>query len=277
MRVFPERELALAFLTGRLEALSIALTSAESEKRGLDAPDAWPRYTKKYTDTWREGVHDLITQYVAIFLERPPADLSLEDLHTLRSLLPACTTQLLWRLLDVLRSALPRFPDAPALMALLSLLTYCATSFVRLGFDFRTLLPPLFEDAVRARVSSEFSKAVEVFACTPETGWAAVGAPRADMRGATGTTAGVLHMPPQALVVYPPIAILANALLAALNGLRLLAPAALLGDLANALDASLAKAFGTLLEAPRVEARYAAAVFAAVGAVFEEGIDRGCV
>jgi hypothetical protein len=81
------------------------------------------------------------------------------------------------------------------------------------------------------------------------------------MRGATGTTASVLHMPPQALVVYPPIAILANALLAALNGLRLLAPVALLGDLANALDASLAKAFGTLLEAPRVEARDAATAF----------------
>ncbi len=41
MRVFPERELALAFLTGRLEALDVALTSAEGEKRGLDAPDAW--------------------------------------------------------------------------------------------------------------------------------------------------------------------------------------------------------------------------------------------
>ena len=261
MRVFPELELALAFLTGRLEALNVALTSAEGEKRGLDAPDAWVRYMKKYIDTWREGVHDLLTQYVAIFLERPPADLPPEDLHALRSLLPACTTQLLSRLLDALRSALPRFPDAPALTALLSQLTYCATSFARLGFDFRTLLPPLFEDAVRARVSGEFSRAVEEFARTPETGWAAVGAPRADTRGEGGTTASVLHMPPQALAVYPPIAILANALLAALNGLRLLAPVALLGDLANALDNSLAKALGTLLEAPRVEARDAAAAF----------------
>ncbi|KAF8502193.1 hypothetical protein F5888DRAFT_1670030 [Russula emetica] len=115
------------------------------------------------------------------------------------------------------------------------------------------LLPPLFEDAVRAHVSSEFSRAVEEFARTPETGWAAAGAPRADTRGAAGMTAGMLHMPPQALAVYPPIAILA-----ALNGFRLLAPVALLGDLANVLDASLAKAFGTLLEAPRLEALEAA-------------------
>ena len=261
MRVFPERELALAFLTGRLEALNVALTSAEAEKRGLDAPDAWVRYMKKYIDTWREGVHDLLTQYAAIFLERPPTDLPPEDLHTLRSLLSACTTQLLSRLLDALRAALPRLPDAPALTALLTQLTYCATSFARLGFDFRTLLPPLFEDAVRTRVSGEFSKAVEEFARTPETGWAAVGAPRRDSRGGTGTTAGVLHMPPQALVVYTPVAVLANALLAALNGLRLLAPVALLGDLASTLDASLAKAAGTLLEAPREEAQGAAKAF----------------
>ena len=71
----------------------------------------------------------------------------------------------------------------------------------------------------------------------------------------------LFRSPPQALVVCPPIAVLANALLAALNRLRLLAPAALLGELANALDASLVKAFGTLLEAPRAEARGAATAF----------------
>jgi len=261
MRVFPERELALAFLTGRLEALNVALASAEGEKRGLDAPDAWARYMKKYIDTWREGVHDLLTQYAAIFLERPPADLPPEDLQTLRSLLPACTAQLFSRLLDALRAALPRLPDAPALTALLTQLTYCATSFARLGFDFRALLPPLFEDAVRARVSGELSRAAEEFARTPETGWAAVGAPRRDSRGGAGKTAGVLHMPPQALVVYPPVAVLTNMLLAALNGLRLLAPVALLGDLASALDAALAEAAGALLEAPREEARGAAKAF----------------
>ena len=32
MRVFPERELALAFLTGHLEALNVALTSVEPSR-----------------------------------------------------------------------------------------------------------------------------------------------------------------------------------------------------------------------------------------------------
>ena len=67
-------------------------------------------------------------------------------------------------------------------------------------------------------------------------------------------------MPPRALVIYPPIAVLANALFAASNGLRLLASAALLDELANALDASLFETFGTLLEA-LAEARGAATAF----------------
>ena len=46
-----------------------------------------------------------------------------------------------------------------------------------------------------------------------------------------------------------------------LNGLRLLAPVALLGDLASALDAAPAKAAGTLLDAPREEALGAAKAF----------------
>jgi hypothetical protein len=52
-------------------------------------------------------------------------------------------------------------------MALLSQLTYYPTM----------LLPPLFENVVRAHVSGEFSRAVEESARTgtPETGWAAVG------------------------------------------------------------------------------------------------------
>jgi hypothetical protein len=55
-------------------------------------------------------------------------------------------------------------------------------------------------------------------------------------------------------MVYPLIAILANGLLIALNGLQLLAPVILLGDLAKALNASLTKAFGMLFKAPWVEA-----------------------
>jgi hypothetical protein len=102
----------------------------------------------------------------------------------------------------MLHSALPHFPDAPALRVLLSQLTHYTTSFVRLGFGFRTHLPPLLEDAVSARVSSEFSRAVEDLVRTSGMGWYAVGVPLEVPRG---TAAGVLHMPSRVLVVYPPM------------------------------------------------------------------------
>lgn len=52
---------------------------------------------------------NLLTRLVAIFLERSPAGLPLEDLHMLGSPFPSCTIQLFLRLLDTLRSSLPLF------------------------------------------------------------------------------------------------------------------------------------------------------------------------
>ena len=60
---------------------------------------------------------------------------------------------------------------------------------------------------------------------------------------------GVLHILPQAPVMEPPVVVLANAFLAALNGLRLLAPVTLLRGLATAFGASPANAVDALLEA----------------------------
>jgi hypothetical protein len=82
--------------------------------------------------------------------------------------------------------------------------------------------------------------------------------------GVRGNTVGMFCIPQssQALIVSPSIAVFPNALLAASNGLRLLAPAVLLVNLrTNALDGSLAKPFGTPLDTPRVEARGTAAGF----------------
>jgi len=128
MCVFPERELALAFFTGRLEALYVALASAEDKKQGLDALDAWVRDIKKYIDTWCEGVHDPLTHYPNV---------------------PRTST---W-LLDALRASLPRLPNAPALTALLTQFTCCLKSFSRPVFDFRAWLPPHFLKTWSARVS----------------------------------------------------------------------------------------------------------------------------
>jgi hypothetical protein len=80
---------------------------------------------------------------------------------------PACTAQLLSRLLDAgaLRSALPRFPGVPTLTALPSQLTSHTTPLRWLdsGSTFAHSFSCCFKDAVRARVSGDFSRAVEEF------------------------------------------------------------------------------------------------------------------
>ena len=69
-----------------------------------------------------------------------------------------------------------------ALTTLLLQLTDCTTSLPRLGFDRRTLLPPLFEDVARIRMSGELPRAVEEFTRILEM----------RSRGGLGTTVGVL-------------------------------------------------------------------------------------
>ena len=98
-----------------------------------------------------------------------------------------------------------RVPDATALKVLpswISHLLYCIASFSRLSSDFRTLLQPLLALCEHTcLVSSPGRWSTVVCAYSREDRF------------------------PRALVLYPPIAVLANTLLAALNGLRTLAPA----------------------------------------------------
>lgn len=99
---------------------------------------------------------------------------------------------------------------------------------------------------MRTRASSEFSNSHgSVRAHTGDRldhGWSTA-------EGLGREFGGVLHILPQALVVEPPVVVPANAFLAALNGLRLLAPVTLLRGLATAFGASPAKAVYALLEA----------------------------
>ncbi|VDC04260.1 unnamed protein product [Peniophora sp. CBMAI 1063] len=253
MQVLPEHELALAFLTGRLETLELALQAVALEKKGVDKDrekEAWVRYMKRYVDAWREGVHDIVTQYTAIFLDRAVPS----EAESLQTLLPAATAHLLGRLLEELEEALPKIADPTALNSLLTQLTYCATSFARVGLDFRSLLPPLFAGAVARTVSADVAAAKDAFTRTLETkksrparSWlfSGTGAP---VHPPTNVLDSPPHIPPAVLASYPPLANYANALLTTLNSLRLLAPKSILSELSRTLDTALANSAVTLLE-----------------------------
>ncbi|KAH9885377.1 Dor1-like family-domain-containing protein, partial [Cubamyces lactineus] len=276
MNVLSAQELALAFLSGRNAYLDGTLRTMDVEKKGLDSEgsiererEIYARYLKRYVDAWREGVHDVVTQYTTIFLDRPhgtePAP------PELRVLLTTFTTLRVRQLLDLLREMLPLVADPSLLSSLLTQLTYCATSFARVGLDFRAALGPLFVSAVRKGVTREFEDATNAWAKTLEAEDTSKSRPRSGPSarkkpsqlflppGTTSSppipTAAQLaalasaapNVPPPILASYPPLAIYTNALLSALNGLRLLAPAALLDDLRVALDSALARGTDSLL------------------------------
>lgn len=237
-----ERELALAFLVSRQVYFEGTLGAVKHNET-----DDTARFLKKYIDVWREGVSDLITQYTTIFLDRCASrELEIE----LRFLLSTLTHRALDTLLDVLRARLQHVSDITSLSALLTQLTHCASALSRFGLDFSAFLPPLFEHAAEHRFALALKSATDTFLtvlsdaqkyrrqpsmvlCTP----ASAAAPPEDT-----TPPKLLHVPPPVLASYPPLAIYTNAILTALNSLRLLAPASLLKSLLSALDSALTRA-----------------------------------
>ncbi|KAF8346884.1 Dor1-like family-domain-containing protein [Amanita rubescens] len=194
-------QLALAFLTGREACLQSILETLRRdvervasllEEHGYDKDFDDPqrrkdiatsgdreredlaRYLKKYIDSWREGVYDIVTQYSTIFLER----LFQRDTHThtanhnSKTALPSSTKRLISRLhalvtthaihalnthlLPVLSQSFPHL-SMSLLSSSLTQLTYCATAFSRVGLDFRSILAGITLDAVERVIRRELN------------------------------------------------------------------------------------------------------------------------
>lgn len=276
-----ERELALAFLAGRRAHLESVLGALEGDVRGIAddgdadtvrrAGEAWARHLKRHLDAWREGVHDLITQYTTIFLERGPAStFAPSPAHgapppppdpALHTLLTACLAHLLPALLARLDAALPHIPP-PLLPPLLTQLAYCTAAFARTGLDFAALARPPVLRAVLGWAQRELRSAAARFASALETGGTAertllappllpskpgahAHAPIPAVHAMPPGTSSP-YTPPALLASFPPLAAFTNALAEALNGLRAVAPRGALGPLLGALEDALARGAAAL-------------------------------
>ncbi|KAL5640268.1 hypothetical protein ACGC1H_007515 [Rhizoctonia solani] len=261
MKALSEDELALAFLTGRVANLNASLAAIERE--AADQMEEAAKYLKRYIDVFRENLHEIVTQFSTIFLERPSIDgeqtNSVPTVQVHRHLLGEVAHYVIELLRSVLNFTLPHISDPSALSALLSQLSYCGSAFARIGLDFRAMLPTIFEQAVITGITktleqgaSTFSQRIQqmkksqklpmLWLVTPEQAGNPPMAPRVE------PGAGVLnHLPPLSLLSYPPIAILANAHIVALNQLRLLAPAYILPRLYGIFCASIAGSSSALL------------------------------
>lgn len=265
MEVLEEEELALAFLSGRYSYLENALKAVEIEKEGVEGDPGkdkglYAKFMKRYVDVWREGVYDVVTQYTTIFLDRAPSTSSSPPAN-LHILLRMFTTHQIQALLALLRDTLPLICDPSLLTSLLKQLTYCANSFARVGMDFKALLGPIFVEAVRRGVAEDLDEATAAWCShlantskdksksrrpsavlVSSTVKSAPPQPTAAQLEALST--GPAHAPPQILTSYPPLALYTNAILAALNSLRMLAPVELYEDLLTLVNDALSKGGG---------------------------------
>jgi len=238
------------------------------------------RHLKKYIDTWREGAYDIVTQFSTIFLEyqshpqpisptpsktipKPPQHSNLQSQPTSsralasgRSLLPVLCPHLLSYLVTPLQESLS-FLSLTLLPSLLTQLTYCATAFTRIGMDFRAIIGNIVSKAVATIVCRDLNDVGSIInegkgaaASKRPSEWLIlpnlVDSPPSSFLDTTEVPTPV-HIPPQILASYPPLARHTNAFLGVFNALRLLAPVGIMQVLAAELDKVLGKGGSELI------------------------------
>ncbi|KAF8323766.1 Dor1-domain-containing protein, partial [Clavulina sp. PMI_390] len=232
MEVCSEEQLAMAFILGRSAQLDDTFASANTSRDLEEDPAKWLR---KWVEVFREGVYDVITQYSSIFLSTPSSTASpasVTNTMLLRSILSHTTQHYLSQLLSHLQTKLHTIPlgDMSSLASLLTQLSYCASSFARVGMDFRQALVPIVEEAILTIVGKGLASAAETLENTvtlrgnlPPGEWLvdAASAGSLPRRNSSAGGASQIHIPPLSLAHFPPIAQYTNMVLSALNALRL--------------------------------------------------------
>lgn len=223
-----------------------------------------PEFVKKFTEVYRLHVFDVIMQYRAVFSEEtgaPPQQPGSQQQRGWEpSPLSAWAQQRVQDYLEAVRRALPFVRSGASLSALLENCMSCGATLGRIGLDLRPLLPPMFEERVLARFTAEMAAAPELFRAAldqhrwlPSSALAAAAAAAAASNGSEpGTPGGSSSSrldaavdslaPPSSLSEFPPLGVLVNRLLAALNELRHLAPLSLRGSVCSAVSGCLVQA-----------------------------------
>lgn len=234
MEVCSEEQLAMAFILGRSAHLDDAFSNANASGE-RDKEEDPARWLRRWVEVFREGVYDAITQYSSIFLASasPPSEPSSTSTALLRSILTNLTQNYLSQLLNHLKTTLKKIPlsDMSSFSSLLTQLSYCASSFARVGVDFRQALVPIVEDAILSIVGTAFTESADalVKSTTEATRaekkageWLVEAESVNGLPRKTATSNTQAHIPPPHLAHFPPLAHYVNGVLAALNALRLL-------------------------------------------------------
>ena len=238
-----EKELGAIFLMSRLHNFRNQLVQIERDR-------AEPvRYLRRYIDLFREHVYDIISQYMSTF----------QDPQYLASFASHCIADLI----GLVEAYIPRIAsDSASMSSILVQLGYCAMSFGRVGLDFSALIAQPFATGVISSFTQICDTNTTALVTTLRESAKNATSPidtltSADHMAAlrSNTTSPPSHqawtekhLPPPEISHYPLLAIYSNASVAALNGLRLLAPLELYADLIRILSEHLFEATSSILE-----------------------------
>ncbi|CAI9775532.1 unnamed protein product [Fraxinus pennsylvanica] len=233
--VFSEYEMRLQFLRCRESWLTGILDD-------LDQRNPY-EYLKGMINCHRMHLFDVVNQYRAIFADDTSGS---EENHDGGLLFNWALHQIASHL-KTLKVMLPKISEGGSLSNILDQCMYCAMGLGWVGLDFRSLLPPLFEEAVLNLFSKNMSVAVENFQVVLDSHrWVplpAVGFPA----NSFGEENQDDVTPPPNLMEHPPLAVFINGVSAAMNELRPCAPLSLKNVLAQELVKGLQAVSDSLL------------------------------
>ena len=169
-------------------------------------------YATKCLDVVRVQLFDIVTQYRAIFVDDTSTTAE-EERQDDGGLLYRWIQHRVALLLAMLGQHLPLITEGSYIYNLLEQCVYCGTSLSRVGVDFRPLLPPLFEDCVLSMYTRSLEPCVDALqAAMAQYPWY--------MAQRELTRMGLPLERNAALMSYPPLVLVANLFIAAINKLR---------------------------------------------------------
>ena len=210
MDVFKETELRLKFLQAREAWLSSVVA-------GVPRDDPHTHLTRTM-ELLRVHLFDIVTQYRSIFSDHTDhliTESEFDNRLLFSSWLSRKVQQFVKTVLEDLGSGVTSFES------ILGQAMYFGLSFGRVGFDFRPLLAPLFSDAIERQFLSKLEPELTLKAvsdCLSSLSLSSLPTCPPVVASSSGVS------PPLALLDFPPLAILTNAVLAALNEVRLVCP-----------------------------------------------------
>lgn len=238
MDVFKETELKLKFLQARESWLNSILS-------GVPKDDPYLHLTRTM-EVLRVHLFDIVTQYRSIFSDDMEHLIGVgtgdhfDNRLLFTSWLSKKVNEFLTILADDLDAGINSFES------ILGQAMYFGLSFSRVGYDFRPLLAPIFSNAIEKQFISKLDcdTAIKVvseslisldFSCLPSS-------PQPLPNNQEAPT------PPLALLEYPPLAHVINAILSALNEIRLVCPLSLASSVTSNVQQLLKSLSTTLLD-----------------------------